>query len=167
MSFKLSFTTLAFLGLGAIGAVACSADTSTDDPMAEPDSAVQDSELRKSITSCNQDDDCVAVSRGGCCQNGWMEAVNKHHTKAYENATKCTLNPRPMCPMYLVHDTRVPQCDTTAKQCKMVASSTASIDGNWGADQSTMTIANGKANLEFGCGWATIDSFTFSSATQF
>jgi len=162
MKLPLSFFTV--LPLIAFAA-ACSA--TTDDASEEPTSEIQDQELRKSITSCNADSDCVAVPRGGCCDNGWMEAVNKHHTRAYANATKCTLNPRPMCPMYMVHDTRIATCDESAHQCKMVANPAAALEGDWGADQSTMSITDGKASLEFGCGWASIDSFTFSTATNF
>lgn len=102
----------------AAGAVACS--TSTDpSPSDDPSAEVQDQDLRASITSCKVDDDCVAVPRGGCCSNGWMEAVNKHHVRAYENATKCTVH-NMMCPMYMVHDTRVAQCNTGTNKCEMV-----------------------------------------------
>lgn len=100
----------------SLAAAACAANTdATEDPTAE----VQDQELKKSIQACNTDDDCVAVPRGGCCSNGWMEAVNKHHTKAYENATKCTVH-NMMCPMYMVHDTRVAECNGSTKKCEMV-----------------------------------------------
>ncbi len=112
----LSFVALASITTFSVVACQANTDASPDD---DETGSVQSEELKKSITSCSVDDDCVAVPRGGCCQNGWNEAVNKHHTKAYANATKCTLNPRPMCPMYMVHDTRVAQCDTAKKQCKM------------------------------------------------
>lgn len=157
-----AFATL--LAVTSFGLVACSAsqdDSPTDDPTGE----VQDQELKKSITACNVDADCTAVPRGGCCQNGWLEAVNTHHVKAYENATKCTLNPRPMCPMYMVHDTRIAVCQ--AKQCKMVENPTASIQGEWGADGAIMNVAAGHASIEFGCGYASIDTFSFSGANDF
>ena len=119
MFIKSAFSFVALTAFASFGFVACSA--STDDASEDPTSEVQDQELRKSITACSVDADCVAVPRGGCCSNGWNEAVSTHHTKAYANATKCTLFPHPMCPMYLVHDTRVAQCDTGTSQCKMFA----------------------------------------------
>jgi hypothetical protein len=41
------------------------------------------------------------------------------------------------------------------------------IDGNWGADTATMTITDGKATIEFGCGAATIDELVATSASTF
>jgi hypothetical protein len=164
MKLALSF----FTALSLASIVACSATTNDDPSSDDPNSEIQDQELRKSITSCNADSDCVAVARGGCCQNGWLEAVNTHHVQAYQNATRCTANPRPMCPMYMVRDTRVAACDTSAHQCKMVdASPTTSLEGEWGADQAILNVTNGKGSLEFGCGAATIDSFKFSDAQNF
>jgi hypothetical protein len=118
MTIKSAFSFFAFAALASFSVIACTA--STDDSSSDDSSSsVQDQELKKSTTSCNVDDDCVAVPRGGCCSNGWKEAVNKHHTKAYENATKCK-NPQQICPMFVVLDQRVAQCDTGTKQCKMV-----------------------------------------------
>lgn len=116
---KLStFSFALFASFASLTVLACSAETqdAADDPSAD----VQDQELKKSLTSCSVDADCVAVPQGGCCDNGWKAAINKHHTKAYANATKCTISPHPMCPMYIVNDTRVAQCDGTKKQCTMV-----------------------------------------------
>jgi len=156
----LSFVALA--AFASFGFVACSA--STDEGSEDPTAEVQDQELRKSITACSVDADCVAVPRGGCCNNGWNAAVNSHHTRAYANASKCTLSPRPMCPMYIVHDTRVAQCDTGTSQCKMFA---IPIQGSWGADAAILTIADGLGNIELGCGRASIDAFTFSDPKHF
>jgi hypothetical protein len=201
MSIKPLFSFFMLSALATLGAAACTA--STDSASDEPASEVQDAELRKRITACATDSDCVAVPRGGCCQNGYNEAVNKHHTKAYANASKCTLNPRPMCPMFMVHDTRVAQCNTATNKCAMVAigdikcggfiqsahqcptgyscshagvnpdvggkcvDDTAAIEGNWGANSAVMAITTGEASIEFGCGWASIDTFTFSNPTTF
>jgi hypothetical protein len=41
------------------------------------------------------------------------------------------------------------------------------LTGAWGADGATMSVAAGKAQIEFGCGFATIDSFHFTDATSF
>lgn len=112
----LSLTTVSLFCV--VGAAACS--TSSDpSPSDDPTADVQDEELRSSITSCKVDSDCVAVDRGGCCHNGWLEAVNKHHVRAYENATRCKVH-NMMCPMYMVHDTRVAQCNTGTHKCEMV-----------------------------------------------
>jgi hypothetical protein len=99
----------------SIAAAACASNTDADESTA----TAQDQDLRKSLQACNTDDDCVAVPRGGCCSNGWLEAVNKHHVKAYANATKCT-HQNMACPMYVVHDTRVAECDGATKKCEMV-----------------------------------------------
>jgi hypothetical protein len=111
---------VALVALSSLSVAACAANT---DPAAEEDptaSDQQDLSIAK-ITACSTDADCVAVPKGGCCTNGYLEAVNKHHTKAYANATKCTVNPRPMCPMFMVHDTRIAQCNEAAGKCEMVA----------------------------------------------
>ena len=108
---------LAALSLVGATAVACS--TSTDPSPDDSSAESTDEELRASITSCKADDDCVAVPRGGCCSNGWKEAVNKHHIRAYENATKCKVQ-NMMCPMYVVLDKRVAQCNTGTNKCEMV-----------------------------------------------
>lgn len=113
---KSAFSFFAFAAVASFSVVAC---TSTTDNSEEPSQA-QDEELRKSTTSCTVDADCVAVPQGGCCPHGYKAAVNKHHIKAYENGTKCQ-NPQQICPMFVVLDQRVAQCDTAAKQCKMVA----------------------------------------------
>ena len=163
MFVKSAFSFLSLCALASFGIVACSADT--DDASAEPASEIQDQELRKSITSCSVDADCVAVPRGGCCSNGYNEAVNKHHTKAYENASKCKLFPHPMCPMFMIHDTRVAECNTGTKQCQMIA--IADINGSWGATNAIMTVSDGHGDIEFGCGSASLDAFTFSNPTTF
>ncbi len=119
MFIKSAFSFVTFAALASLGVAACTANT--DNASDEPTGEVQDQEIKKSLTGCAVDSDCVAVPRGGCCNNGYLEAVNKGQTKAYANATKCTTSPHPMCPMFLVHDTRVAQCDTGANVCKMFA----------------------------------------------
>jgi hypothetical protein len=123
MSRKPLFSLLSVFTLASFGSAACSASA---DPQSSQDPASvetsQEAELRKSITSCSVDSDCVAVDRGGCCQDGSMDAVNKHHTTAYANSTKCKISPRPICGgVVFVPEMRVAQCDTAKGQCKMVA----------------------------------------------
>jgi hypothetical protein len=113
---------VSLFSLAALTSMSVAACASNTDPQADDNvSGSTDQELRKSITSCAKDDDCTAVSQGGCCNNGWLAAVNVNKVTAYENATKCNVDPRPMCPMYMVHDTRVAQCNVSKKQCEMVA----------------------------------------------
>ncbi|HEX8789345.1 MAG TPA: hypothetical protein VF765_00235 [Polyangiaceae bacterium] len=69
--------------------------------------------------ACQQDADCTAVPRVGCCNNGWLEAVNVGQKDAYAKSFTCP-QPRPMCPMYMVHDTRTPRCDPGTHLCTMV-----------------------------------------------
>jgi hypothetical protein len=69
--------------------------------------------------ACKQDGDCIAVPRVGCCSNGWLEAVSATQKDAYAKSFVCP-TPRPMCPMYIVHDTRTPKCDPATHLCTMV-----------------------------------------------
>jgi hypothetical protein len=69
---------------------------------------------------CAKDADCVAVPRAGCCHNGWKEAVAASQRDAYEKANACAITPRPVCPMYIVRDTRIAKCDAQSKLCVMV-----------------------------------------------
>jgi hypothetical protein len=69
--------------------------------------------------ACQADSDCVAVKRNGCCHNGWLEAVNASQKDAYAQSFTCP-QPRPICPMYIIRDTRVPKCDGSTHLCSMV-----------------------------------------------
>ena len=79
-----------------------------------------DGGLAAQFRSCGADADCVAVPRAGCCHNGWKEAVNATQKDAYEQAYACTRTPRPICPMYMVRDTRVARCNAQSHLCEMV-----------------------------------------------
>jgi hypothetical protein len=70
--------------------------------------------------ACQTDGDCVAVPLGGCCDNGWKTAVNRDAVSAYANSASCQRT-RPICPQYVVNDTRVPECNRANHQCTMVA----------------------------------------------
>jgi hypothetical protein len=119
MSFKTVFSMLAVAVVGSLSVAACAAPT---DAPADPEEAAaesQDAELRMaSYNACHSDDDCETVSKGGCCPNGWNVAVNKTKATAYANATKCTIHNQ-MCPLGMVLDTRVAQCNAK-KKCEMV-----------------------------------------------
>ncbi len=69
--------------------------------------------------SCQTDTDCVAVEKAGCCPNGFLVAVNQGEVKAYDTTFACT-NPPAACPLFVVHDTRVAQCDFSTHQCQMI-----------------------------------------------
>jgi hypothetical protein len=70
-------------------------------------------------SSCQWDVDCVAVPLAGCCNNGWKEAVNRSQIDVYEKDGACT-RAHPICPMYIVNDTRVPECNKITHACEMV-----------------------------------------------
>jgi hypothetical protein len=103
----------------SVSVVACSA-SDEDAGVPDPATATAGEELSQSFTACQADEDCVAVSRGGCCPAGILSAVNAQEVQAFREATKCTANPHPACPSIFVHDTRVALCDSAAKRCKMV-----------------------------------------------
>jgi hypothetical protein len=87
---------------------------------APADSTASNDEASKvNVYACTVDSDCVAISAGGCCPNGTEVAVNKHHIKAYENAHECT-DPPHICPLYVIHETRVAQCNNTTSKCEMI-----------------------------------------------
>lgn len=68
--------------------------------------------------ACVHDDDCVAVSAGGCCPDGTLFAVNTSTTDEYATATECT-NPPQLCPQHKVFDNRVAEC-SNAGACQLV-----------------------------------------------
>jgi hypothetical protein len=86
------------------------------------DSAKEDSARKKShpeFYKCDVDADCVAVDKAGCCPNGFLVAVNKGEVKAYDTKYACMTAPA-ACPLFVVHDTRVAQCDIPNHQCRMI-----------------------------------------------
>jgi hypothetical protein len=80
-----------------------------------------DGKAKDDFYSCATDSDCVAVGKGGCCSNGWKVAVNSGEVDAYEASVACTVTPHPLCPLYVVNDTRVAECNRGTHQCEMVA----------------------------------------------
>jgi hypothetical protein len=69
------------------------------------------------FAACLVDSDCVAVPQVGCCDNGWLAAVNRGEVRAYEGSFVCP-EEHPICPMYRVDDRRLAKCVT--KRCEMV-----------------------------------------------
>ncbi len=83
------------------------------------DVSQSDEDLKSGVYACKVDSDCVAISKGGCCPNGWNVAVNKHKVKGYEAGHVC--NEQIMCPLYVIDDTHVAECNTGTNKCTMVA----------------------------------------------
>jgi hypothetical protein len=73
--------------------------------------------------ACSVDADCVAVPRVGCCHNGWNEAVAASQKDAYKASFVCP-DAHPVCAMFIVRDTRAPQCDPAAHLCTLVTTIT-------------------------------------------
>ncbi len=107
------------------GAPPSASATSTPVPVASASSAPvegpgesDETEAPAQFRACKQDGDCVTVDRVGCCHNGWKVAVNATQKDAYTKSFTCP-DPRPICPMFIVHDTRVAKCDAGSHLCVM------------------------------------------------
>jgi hypothetical protein len=70
-------------------------------------------------TSCVSDADCVAVPAGGCCPDGRFAAVNVSSTDEYAAATACQEPPH-VCPLHVIHETRIAQCNIGPNKCVMI-----------------------------------------------
>src|SRR5690242_6118941 len=105
--------TLTLLLATAVGVAACSGSSSDN---ATPG---DENDITKSaLFACQTDSDCIAVDQVGCCHNGYQAAVNKNQKEAYLHSFVC--KEQVSCPQFLVHDTRVPQCNVGASKCQMV-----------------------------------------------
>jgi hypothetical protein len=76
-------------------------------------------EAPERFRSCRTDDDCVVVPVVGCCHNGWKTSVNREREDEYQHSFQCPTE-SPICPKYLVIDTRVPECDQGTHICELV-----------------------------------------------
>jgi hypothetical protein len=114
MNFKSLVSLFLLAGGAGLSTVACAAAPEESE---EPTEQAGE-EIKASWTHCNHDSDCVAVDQGGCCEHGIKVAVNTSSTKAYADSVKCK-NPPMACPLFMVLDTRVAQCDASAHKCKM------------------------------------------------
>jgi hypothetical protein len=81
------------------------------------------------VLTCAADSDCVAVPRAGCCDNGYLAAVNQARTADYALLYACT-DATPVCSQLKVDDTRVAQCDFSAGKCRMIAPQDIHCGGN-------------------------------------
>ena len=91
-----------------------------DPPDGGVDGAQESAEAPSSgdFASCSTDSDCVRVPRNGCCNNGFMEAVNKNQVDAYKASFTC--GRRRPCPMFRIREMRVPQCSVATHKCVLV-----------------------------------------------
>jgi hypothetical protein len=80
------------------------------------------------FTSCVYDSDCVAVPQVGCCRLGFMVAVNRADVRPYQASDTCTES-RPICPMYIVVDRRVPECDNATRRCTLISADRIACGG--------------------------------------
>jgi len=113
-------------------------DTSTGDNAGSPDDdavpppamhgSTADGGISPDLIACARNTDCVAVPRGGCCHNGWLDAVNAQKTEAYRQATRCVVR-NVMCTHLMVNDMRVPRCSPASHQCEMVPPEKTSCGG--------------------------------------
>jgi hypothetical protein len=124
---RLSLTAVTALSLFPLSlfSVACSGAPSSETTASSSSQAVS---VDPAFTPCAVDSDCVAVPQAGCCQNGWLAAVNADLVCAYQDANVCT-TPQPICPQYIVNDTRVALCDNSANACAMVAPTSIQCGG--------------------------------------
>ena len=90
-------------------AVATADSRLPQDETSPPADGGADTRADASLRDCSSDADCVAVDRVGCCHNGWKEAVAASAKEAYARSFTCP-EENPMCPMYIVRDTRVAVC---------------------------------------------------------
>jgi hypothetical protein len=102
------------------GATAQSSDASSPDASPDPSAPVvaDAGGAPARFRACSADADCVAVPRVGCCHNGWNEAVAASQKDAYRASFVCP-EAHPICAMFIVRDTRVPQCDPAAHLCAL------------------------------------------------
>ncbi len=71
------------------------------------------------MLTCQTDADCVAIYQPACCPDGRKVAVGKGHEQAYDDAHACTQPPQ-TCPLAIILDQRVAQCDNDSHQCVMM-----------------------------------------------
>jgi hypothetical protein len=121
-----SLATLAACSL-ALAAAACGSAPSSE--VAESSNQAMTSPAADpAFTPCAFDSDCVAVPQAGCCNNGWLVAVNSDLVDDYNTANTCTVH-NMMCMQYVVVDTRVAVCDNTSLACQMVAPTSIQCGG--------------------------------------
>jgi hypothetical protein len=106
------------------GLTAQAGDASSTDASPDPSAPVADAGgAPERFRACRVDADCVAVPRVGCCHNGWNEAVAASQKDAYKASFACP-DAHPICAMFIVRDTRVPQCDPAGHLCTLVSTPT-------------------------------------------
>lgn len=115
-------------GAVPILALATCCCSSTSDPLSEHTELLraQTAEPPEHFRGCRADEDCVAVPVVGCCHNGWKTGVSRAMEDAYARSFVCPTE-RPICPKYLVRDTRVPRCNASTQLCELVSPQCATV----------------------------------------
>jgi hypothetical protein len=84
----------------------------------DPPDAAMTGDAGPDFFACNADSDCITVAKNSCCNNGFLEAVNKQQGDAYKASFTC--DKRRMCPQFRIRDTRTPHCNADAHKCELV-----------------------------------------------
>ncbi len=104
------------------GTLAACGDVSQPRAMAPAATSEQHLEREASahayMFACSEDYDCIAVPKAGLCRNGVKEAINRHHSDAYQE-TFSGLRRGP-CTFLLIRDRRVARCDKEVGRCTLV-----------------------------------------------
>jgi hypothetical protein len=95
---------------------------------AQSASTTPDAGSAAAFQACAMDSDCVSVARVGCCNNGYREAVSAKHVDAYKHSFTCP-PPKPMCPMFMINDTREAECNNGTHLCELVAAEKIACGG--------------------------------------
>lgn len=107
---------------GGIAGIACKAGYDCNITATYPD-AMGTCKKHVDFFSCESDDDCVAVPEAACCHSGRDAAISIHHTTAYSHSVTCP--DHQVCPLFLIHETRVAQCGSAdsggKRSCEMIA----------------------------------------------
>jgi hypothetical protein len=71
------------------------------------------------IFTCASDHDCVAVARAECCPTGLKAAINASAEARYYATYACGDHPN-VCPIYLIVDRRVAECNRGSRRCELI-----------------------------------------------
>jgi hypothetical protein len=91
------------------------------DPSLQSTDALNTDEPSAVFRGCTSDDDCVAVPLASCCHNGWKTSVARSERDAYAHSAVDCPSARAVCPLYLIVDQRVPQCNAATHLCELVS----------------------------------------------
>jgi hypothetical protein len=116
---KLGIGALSVMWMMGCGGQVSGGDLNAADAVSESNLESGRKKAHPEFYACETDSDCVAIDQASCCPNGYLVAVNNCEVKAYDKKYACE-NPPPVCPLFVINDTRVAQCDFTQHQCQMI-----------------------------------------------